>query len=42
MALNPTLREEERARIARHVLDLVKQRGSEIRWRRRGSPRTWR
>ena len=32
MALNPTLREEERERIARHVLDLVKQRGSEIPW----------
>jgi AcrR family transcriptional regulator len=32
MALNPTLREEERARIARHVLDLVKERGSEIPW----------
>ncbi|MDP4605481.1 MAG: hypothetical protein NWS68_04935 [Erythrobacter sp.] len=32
MALNPALREEERARIARHVLDLVKQRGQEIPW----------
>ena len=32
MALNPTLREEERERIARHVLELVKERGSEIAW----------
>ncbi len=32
MALNPALREEERERIARHVLDLVKERGSEIPW----------
>lgn len=32
MALNPTLREQERERIARHVLDLVKERGSEIPW----------
>jgi hypothetical protein len=32
MALNPTLREQERERIAQHVLDLVKERGSEIPW----------
>jgi hypothetical protein len=32
MALNPTIREEERERIARQVLDLVKQRGQEIPW----------
>ena len=32
MALNPTLREQERERVARHVLDLVKERGSEIPW----------
>lgn len=30
MALTPTLREEERERIAQRVLDLVKQRGCEI------------
>lgn len=32
MALNPTLREQERERVARHVLELVKERGSEIPW----------
>lgn len=32
MALNPTLREQERERIARHVLDLVKERGAEVPW----------
>ena len=32
MALNPTLRDSERERVARHVLDLVKERGSEIAW----------
>jgi TetR/AcrR family transcriptional regulator, repressor of the ameABC operon len=32
MALNPALREEERERIARHVLALVKERGSEVPW----------
>jgi AcrR family transcriptional regulator len=32
MALNPTLREQERERIAHLVLDLVKQRGCEIPW----------
>jgi AcrR family transcriptional regulator len=32
MALTPTLREQERERIARHVLDLVRQRGAEIPW----------
>ncbi len=32
MALTQTAREAERERIARHVLDLVKERGSEIAW----------
>lgn len=32
MPLNETAREAERKRIARHVLDLVKQRGAEIPW----------
>jgi TetR/AcrR family transcriptional regulator, repressor of the ameABC operon len=32
MALNPTVRETERERIARHVLDLVKERGAEVPW----------
>ncbi|WP_086619355.1 hypothetical protein [Erythrobacter tepidarius] len=32
MALNPTLREQERKRVARHVLDLVRERGAEIPW----------
>lgn len=32
MGLNETAREAERERIARHVLDLVKERGSEIPW----------
>jgi AcrR family transcriptional regulator len=32
MPLTETVREAERARVARHVLDLVKERGSEIPW----------
>lgn len=32
MALTETAREAERERIARHVLDLVKERGSEVPW----------
>ncbi|MFN3864690.1 MAG: hypothetical protein ACK4RT_10455 [Erythrobacter sp.] len=32
MAITPTLREQERERVARLVLDLVKQRGQEIPW----------
>jgi AcrR family transcriptional regulator len=32
MPLTQTVREAERERIARHVLDLVKERGSEIPW----------
>ena len=32
MAVNPTVREAERERIARLVLDLVEQRGAEIPW----------
>jgi len=32
MPLTETAREAERARVARHVLDLVKERGSEIPW----------
>ncbi len=32
MALNETAREAERERIARHVLDLVKERGAEVPW----------
>jgi len=32
MPLNQTAREAERERIARHVLDLVKERGAEIPW----------
>ena len=32
MGLNETARQAERERIARHVLDLVKERGSEIPW----------
>ncbi len=32
MALNDTIREAERERVARHVLDLVKERGAEIAW----------
>jgi len=32
MALTQTAREAERERIARHVLDLVKERGSEVPW----------
>jgi TetR/AcrR family transcriptional regulator, repressor of the ameABC operon len=32
MPLTDTAREAERERIARHVLDLVKERGSEIAW----------
>jgi len=32
MALTETAREAERERIARHVLDLVKERGAEIAW----------
>jgi hypothetical protein len=32
MGLNETAREAERERIARHVLDLVKERGQEIPW----------
>jgi TetR/AcrR family transcriptional repressor of the ameABC operon len=32
MPLNEATREAERERIARHVLDLVKERGSEIAW----------
>ncbi len=32
MPLNETARKAERERVARHVLDLVKERGSEIPW----------
>lgn len=32
MALTETARDAERERIARHVLDLVKERGSEVPW----------
>jgi TetR/AcrR family transcriptional regulator, repressor of the ameABC operon len=32
MGLNETAREAERERIARHVLDLVKERGAEVPW----------
>lgn len=32
MPLNQTIRDAERERIARHVLDLVKERGAEIPW----------
>jgi hypothetical protein len=32
MALTETAREAERERIARHVLDLVKERGAEVPW----------
>jgi hypothetical protein len=32
MSLNQTAREAERARIAGHVLDLVKERGAEVPW----------
>jgi TetR/AcrR family transcriptional regulator, repressor of the ameABC operon len=32
MVLNETAREAERERIARHVLDLVKERGAEVPW----------
>ena len=32
MPLTETAREAERERIARHVLDLVKERGAEVPW----------